>query len=78
MPLLTDLNATERALVRRKKLDALLAPIEWNWESSIRARQNYVGIRRNAVATALPFLTDEELARAYEWLEKERHEGLWD
>lgn len=62
---------------QEEKLNELLQPIPWDWSSSIRARQNLVTERRSAVLNVLPFLTGEQLERATEWLDENKHSGLW-
>jgi hypothetical protein len=63
---------------RTKALKELLAPITWGASSSLGARQRWVRERRNEVTVVLPFLTAKERALAEKWLEKEKHEGLWE
>lgn len=63
---------------RDKALTKLLEPIEWGWDSSIRARQNLVVARRQEVRTVYPFLTKDEKVRADKWLEDNAFRGLWD
>jgi hypothetical protein len=63
---------------REEKLKSLLEPISWHPSSSIGSRQRLVTERRNEVRTAFPFMSDEEKAKAKEWLAAEKHEGLWD
>ena len=63
---------------RKEKLDQLLRPIEWDWSSSVRARQNLVSLRHAAVANVYPFLDAEERKRADEWRVNESHSDLWD
>jgi hypothetical protein len=59
-------------------LQSLLQPIKWNWSSSIRARQNLVIRRRQAVRNVYPFLTADQKKRADTWFKEEAHSGLWD
>ena len=59
-------------------LHNLLRPIVWNWSSSISSRQDLVGKRREKVLILKPFLRGTMLSLVDEWLEKERHSGLWD
>ena len=63
---------------RELALQILLLPIEWNWSSSISARQNLVLARRRDVAISYPFMNDEEKAKADKWFKEEEHGGLWD
>lgn len=63
---------------REEHLKHLLRPITWAANSSIRARQNFVIECRGQVALVMPFLTEEELKLACEWMIKEQHNGLWD
>jgi hypothetical protein len=63
---------------RGEALDKLLEPIVWSMSSSIRARQNLVHSRFDAVAKVEPFLNEEELKRVEKWRKKEKHSGLWD
>jgi hypothetical protein len=63
---------------REVALHILLLPIEWNWSSSIGARQNLVLSRRRDVAVSYPFMNDEEKAKADKWFKEEEHGGLWD
>lgn len=63
---------------REEHLAHLLRPITWYSNSPIRARQNHVCERRGQVALVMPFLTEEELKLACEWMIKEQHNGLWD
>ncbi|USV40924.1 hypothetical protein [Xanthomonas phage BUDD] len=68
----------ERMINREEYLDKLLAPILWDWSSSIRARQNLVYSRHDLVRAAYPLMTEEEQARAKKWFKEESHSGLWD
>jgi hypothetical protein len=63
---------------RAKKLSKLLEPITWPLQWSIAARQRHVVARRDAVTQVLPFLVGEERAAALNWLDTEKHEGLWE
>lgn len=63
---------------RDELLDKLLEPIIWSYSTSIRYRQDLVVKRRSEVRLVYPFLTEDEKARAKEWLRKERYEGLWE
>ena len=59
-------------------LSELLAPITWNSSSSASARRALVTKRREEVAIVYPFLPPNGQDIADGWLEKERHDGLWD
>lgn len=65
-------------IARRKALASLLLPIAWPWSSSIEYRRRIVTERRQKVHLVLPFLTTAERGLAKAWLERERHDGLWD
>jgi hypothetical protein len=56
----------------------LLRPITWYPSDSIEYRRDMVMARRKQVRFVYPFLTESEQAQADDWLERERHDGLWD
>ena len=56
----------------------LLKPIEWNWISSISSRQKRVSERRERVKMIKPFVRGTMRSLIDEWLEEEKHSGLWD
>ena len=59
-------------------LHRMLQPIEWNWSSCIRSRQNLVIEKRQGVNMIHPFVKGVMKDLIEEWLEKEKHSGLWD
>lgn len=64
--------------LRDDAINKLLEPINWDWSSSIRSRQNWVSERHSQVRRAYPLMLDEEKARADQWFKDEAHSGLWD
>lgn len=63
---------------REDALSQLLIPIVWDMSSSIRARQNLVTARHNAVHDVYPFLKKKEKAQADAWFANESHSDLWE
>ena len=59
-------------------LHSMLKPIEWNWSSSISSRKDLVSKRREKVLILKPFLRGTMRSLIDEWLEEEKHSGLWD
>ncbi len=60
------------------KAHKLLQPIEWDWSSGISSRQNLVRKRRSEVAVILPFTGGKMRGLMEQWLEEEKHSGLWE
>ena len=65
-------------LSREQALALMLQPITWSPSSSIQGRQNQVIKTREEVFLVFPFLTADEQLKALYWLNRERHEDLWD
>ena len=63
---------------REEALKKLLQPITWSPRSSIPHRQNHVTNIRKEVLLVFPFLMNDEKLKALEWLDREKHEDLWD
>ena len=59
-------------------LKDLLRPIEWSWSSSIPARRTLVSTRRRDVQLIRPFTNGVDRSLVDQWLEEEKHSGLWD
>lgn len=56
----------------------LLQPIEWNWSSHISTRQHLVSECRSRVRLVLPFTGGKMRVLMEQWLEEEKHSGLWE
>lgn len=56
----------------------MLQPIEWNWSSSIGSRKSLVTSKREKVKNVLPFTSGVMRKFMLQWLEEEKHLGLWE
>ena len=56
----------------------LLKPIEWNWSSSISSRRSLVSSKREKVRDVIPFTSGIMRKLMLQWLEEEKHSGLWE
>lgn len=59
-------------------LKVLLVPIKWNWSSSVSSRRNLVAEKRHEVCLIKPFTNGVARSLVDQWLEEEKHSGLWD
>jgi hypothetical protein len=71
-------NVNQLENERTRALFKALKPIQWDWSSSIRARQNLVTERFRTVNTILPFLTKTEKKLVKEWKKENNSSELWD
>lgn len=71
-------NLHELKNERLQTLFRALEPIQWDWDSSIRYRQNLVTERQNTIETLLPFLNNAEKRLVEQWKEENHNSGLWE